>query len=168
MPYRWSAQEHQGNDAFVLNLWTHQSLTGRGLAWFVGPTAALFTLPLFAVIGSAIFWVLLAFFVTAIAAMWWAISVNRAQRQTSEELRLFPERIELDHINPGQQVLEWRDNPYWVQVRFLPEGGPVENYLTLKGIGREVELGAFLSADERETLRHELELKLADARRVSQ
>jgi uncharacterized membrane protein len=35
-------------------------------------------------------------------------------------------------------------------------GGPVEHYLTLKGAGREVEIGAFLSEDERKALHGEL------------
>jgi len=35
-------------------------------------------------------------------------------------------------------------------------GGPVAHYITLKGGGREVEIGAFLSEDERKTLHGEL------------
>ena len=34
--------------------------------------------------------------------------------------------------------------------------GPVANYLTLNGNGREVELGSFLGEDERKELFHEL------------
>jgi uncharacterized membrane protein len=37
-----------------------------------------------------------------------------------------------------------------------PKGGPVEHYVTLKGAGREVEIGAFLSVDERKALFGEL------------
>jgi uncharacterized membrane protein len=35
-------------------------------------------------------------------------------------------------------------------------GGPVPSYLTLRGAGREVELGAFLTQDERVTLERDL------------
>lgn len=41
-------------------------------------------------------------------------------------------------------------------------GGPVANDLTLKGEGREVELGAFLVEDERIVLQGELRARIAD------
>ena len=40
------------------------------------------------------------------------------------------------------------------------EGERVENYVTLKGGGREVEIGAFLSPEERLVLHDELEAQL--------
>jgi uncharacterized membrane protein len=49
-------------------------------------------------------------------------------------------------------------------VTLHEKGGPVPQYLTLRGAGREVELGAFLSEDERLALRAELRRKLADLR----
>jgi len=51
---------------------------------------------------------------------------------------------------------EWQANRYWVTVHLHPKGGPVENYITLRGGDREVELGAFLDAEERANLYNEL------------
>jgi len=64
-------------------------------------------------------------------------------------------------------VLSWEANPYWVEVKLRPEGGKVENYLTLRGAGREVEIGAFLAPDERQVLRRELDDLFAKLRRVA-
>ena len=51
-----------------------------------------------------------------------------------------------------------------MQVRLHQTGGPVPNYLTLKGDGREVELGAFLSEEERLALRDDLHQRLVALR----
>ena len=50
---------------------------------------------------------------------------------------------------PKGKRQDWEANPYWLRVTLHETDGPVPNYLTLKGDGREVELGAFLSEDER-------------------
>ena len=41
--------------------------------------------------------------------------------------------------------------------------GPVPHYVTLKGMGREVEIGAFLSEEERITLYDDLSAALKKA-----
>jgi uncharacterized membrane protein len=48
-----------------------------------------------------------------------------------------------------------------VRLTVHKTGGPVPQYLTLKGNGREVELGAFLTEAERLTLADELNAALA-------
>ena len=45
-----------------------------------------------------------------------------------------------------------------------PTAGPVPNYLTLQGGPREVELGAFLSEEERLALRDEVQAALVRLR----
>ena len=41
-------------------------------------------------------------------------------------------------------------------VNLYKENGPVDKYLTLKGNGREIELGSFLSPEEREKIYSQL------------
>ena len=43
-------------------------------------------------------------------------------------------------------------------------GGPIPHYITLKGAGREVELGAFLSEEERVALHDDLRKRLGELR----
>ncbi|MEM9427548.1 MAG: DUF2244 domain-containing protein [Pseudomonadota bacterium] len=151
MPYCWS----EAPDESTLTLWPHQSMTPRGFSWFIGVTAAMLSLPLLALLGSAVAWVLMAFFLAAIAAIWRAITVNQKALSTRECLRLSETRVDLEHTPPQGPALLWDANPHWVTVN-LRNDGPVEKYLTLRGGGREVELGRFLTPEERETLYDEL------------
>ena len=89
-------------------------------------------------------------------------ALNRSYRDgsTLEILTLRRDRIALIRHNPRGPVQEWQANPYWTIVQIHPTGGPVPNYLTLKGEGREVEVGAFLSEGERIVLKAELDAAL--------
>ena len=157
MPYEWLPPEG-GEDR--LHLWPHRSLTQRGFVWFVGTTAALIAVPLIGILGSPVLWALLPFLVGTIWAIWFALRKNSRDREIVEDLRLSPDRITLVRHGPRGRRQDWEANPYWVRATLHETGGPVPNYLTLKGDGREVELGAFLSEDERIALRGELQSRL--------
>ena len=74
-----------------------------------------------------------------------------------------PESLILTRRDPGRQDRIWRTNPYWVRVG-LRGNGPVEDYLVLTDGRREIELGAFLAPEERQTLRSELDRRLVAVR----
>ncbi|MFN3605991.1 MAG: DUF2244 domain-containing protein, partial [Cypionkella sp.] len=80
-----------------------------------------------------------------------------------EDLTLTPALVTLTRHGPRDRHAQWQANPHWVQVMLHPSGGPVPQYLTLRGAGREVELGAFLTEAERVTLARELRGALARA-----
>ncbi len=166
MPYHWTRSETPETDGPVarLTLWPHQSMTASGFVTFIGATAAMLALPLIMLIGSPITWVLLAFFLATIAGVWFAIMRNRENQSLHEELAIWPDRLRLAHVEPRQRPLEWEANPYWVSVHLHDKGGPVEKYLTLKGSDREVEIGKFLSPEERVALHDELTRVLASLR----
>ena len=130
-------------------------MTADGFAWFIGLTALLLTLPLLAVLGSPVVWVLLIFFVAAVLGIWRAIMANRRHRSLHEVLTVDETRIRLQHVPPKGEPLNWEANLYWTTLQ-LRKDGPVEDYLTLKGEGREVELGTFLTPEERQELFQEL------------
>lgn len=161
MPYEWlppSDGEHR------LQLWPHRSLTQSGFVWFIGLTAALVVLPLLTLIGSPVIWALLPFIAAMLAAIWLALRKNGRDRDIIEDLRLSAGRLSLVRHGPKGRRQDWEVNPYWVRVTLHETGGPVPNYLTLAGEGREVELGTFLSEDERVALRDELHAVLLAVR----
>ena len=161
MPYEWLSSE--GGEA-RLHLWPHRSLTQTGFVWFVGGTAVLISAPLVGVLGTPVLWGLLPFLAAAVWAIWFALRKNGRNRDIVEDLLLSPETIVLVRHGPNGRRQDWQANPYWVRVTLYPTGGPVPHYLTLKGEGREVELGAFLGEEERIALCAELTQRLADLR----
>ena len=121
-------------------------------------------IPLFAVLGTALLWGLLPFIVAVVAGTWWAFGRNWRDADLTEVLTLDPDRIAIRRRDPDGTLRDWEANPYWVSVHIRPTGGPVADYLTLKGGGREVELGAFLVPEERTALATELRHRIAELR----
>lgn len=146
----------------TVHLWPHRSLSARGFVWFIGATAALLALPLLSQLGRASLWGLLPFPLAAIAAIW--IALRRNARTESEDLVLSADEIRLVRHRPGRPDQTFSANPHWVRPALHPTGGPVPDYLTLTGNGRTVELGAFLTPEERRTLHALLSDRLAALR----
>lgn len=160
MPYEWIAPEDpapKSAPAAELHLWPYRSLLRRDFVTFIAATAAMVLLPLIAVMGSPVLWGLLPFFAIAVGGIWYALQRNQKDGEILEELRIWPDRITLDHTHPRRGHLTWEANPYWVQVKLDPHHEKTPNYLTLKGSDRVVELGAFLTEDERAALYDEVD-----------
>jgi uncharacterized membrane protein len=162
MPYRWTPSTP--TEPQSLTLWPHRSLTPRGFVIFVGVTSTLFLLPLLSQLGHPGLWVLLPFLAAALGGVWWALQRNAEDRRITEDLTLTPSEIALIRHGPRAKRQTWAANPHWVRLTLHATAGPVPNYLTLSGNGREVELGAFLTEAERIALKSELEVQLSNLR----
>ncbi|MCT8330525.1 DUF2244 domain-containing protein [Albidovulum sediminis] len=160
MPYEWTRSEASADHPSELRLWPYRSLGPRGFAAFIGATATMLAVPLFAVLGTAVLWGLLPFVVAAVAGMWWALRRSWRDARLTEVLTLGEDRISIRRDEPDGTRRSWDANPYWTSVHLKPAGGPVAQYLTLSGGGREVELGAFLAPEERVALADDLKDRL--------
>ena len=67
------------------------------------------------------------------------------------------------HQEKNKEQKIWEGNPYWTRVSLDIDNPKLKNYLTLTGKGRHIELGAFLSANERIELRDKIQNALAKA-----
>ncbi|MFZ5962831.1 DUF2244 domain-containing protein [Thalassococcus sp. BH17M4-6] len=164
MPYNWTYPTSAPSQE--LQLWPHQSLPPRGFAAFILATFTLATIPLYALLGTALLWGLLPFVLLALSGVYYALRRNDRDRQILEVLTLTPEDVRLVRHNPRGGNQEWQCNTYWTKLAMHEDGGPVPHYVTLSGAGREVEIGAFLSEEERKALYSDLSdrLRMATAR----
>jgi len=156
MPYEWSESETLGGTARRLCLWPHRSLPRRGFAAFILATFALITVPLYPLLGTVVLWGLLPFLLLAVAGIWWGLERSYRDGALREELTIDPEEVHLRRTDPRGATKDWQCQSYWARARMHVTGGPVPHYVTLGGRGREVEIGAFLSEDERKALYGEL------------
>ena len=153
MPYEWlPAAPFETH----LHLWPHRSLPKRGFVWFIGVTAALIAVPLISLLGNPALWFMLPFLAAAVSGVWWALQRSYRDAEIIEDLSLTATRVTLTRHGPRGRTQAWEGNPHWLRVTLYPTSGPVPNYLTLKAEGREVELGAFLTEDERIALCNDL------------
>ncbi len=162
MPAEWLTPE--GAPEQRLHLWPHRSLTNRGFVWFMGGTVALIAFPALLFTGHAALWFLILPALGVVALVWWALRRSTRDGEVLEELVLTRNLARLTRTGPHGARAEWQANPHWVRVTDHATGGPVLHYVTLTGGGREVEIGAFLSEDERIALARELRTRLAALR----
>ncbi len=161
MPYQWSDNADSGGGTQRLTLWPHRSLPRAGFAAVILGCFTAITLPLYGLLGTVLLWGMLPFVLMAVAALWWGLEASYKSGDIEENLVLAPTDLHLVRRNPGGDTQEWHCNAYWARATLHAKGGPVPNYVTLSGNGREVEIGAFLSEDERKALYDDLSRRLA-------
>ena len=157
MPYEWITPTTAPDAPQTeLHLWPYRSLSNQGFVTFIAITATCVTAPLIGLLGTPVLWGILPFMLAAIWAVWFALRYTWKQGETLEQLRLWDDKITLTRHNPKGARQDWEANPHWVRVTDHVKDGPVPHYLTLQGGPREVEIGAFLSQEERVKLRSEI------------
>lgn len=148
-PCLWNTETD--DPVIKLTLWPNRSMHPEGLGvvlWIVGIG---FSLPLIALMGSPVGWGMLPFFMAVLVGLYIALSKNYLDGRLNEVLHIGSGLITIERTEANGEKTCWQANPYWAKPK-LHSDAKIESYLTLSGNGRVVELGAFLSPEEREDL----------------
>ncbi len=165
MPYQWTDVQTSSGQARQLTLWPHRSLPRRGFAAMILMAFVLGTVPLYGLLGTVFLWGILPFILTVVGALWWGLERSYRDGDILETLTIRPGAVvELLHKPARGDIQSWDCNTYWARAELHASGGPVPFYVTLTGNNRTVEIGSFLSEDERKTLFDELVHALDSAR----
>ena len=130
------------------------------MAAFVLATFTLILIPALPLLGSLVLWGVLPFLMLTVWGIYYALCRNRRARHIIEVLTLDANETHLTRTDANWAVQTWDSNRYWTKVTKYENEGPVPHYVTLKGMGREVEIGAFLSEEERISLYDDLQRAL--------
>jgi uncharacterized membrane protein len=147
--------ERTDEPVYHVTLWPNRSLNAiwfRNTMILVIVGTGIGITPL--IIATSNLWMLL-FAIIPVATLYFFFMRNYRDGRLTEELRIYPNVIAVERREPSGKTHRWHANPYWVKVKLQDKH--VENYLTLEGNQRTIELGAFLSPEERLTLKAEID-----------
>ncbi len=147
-----------------ITLWPHRSLQKGGFRWLMGLSAAAMSLPIVALAsapaGGPIALALAPYAVLALGALWLFMRLSYRSGRLTEQVRLWPDAIAVERREPQGTIRRWDANPYWVDIQ-TETTRDIQHYLTLRGSGRRIELGTFLTPEERIRLADELRTRIA-------
>jgi len=144
---------------FEALLYPHRSLGRKGYAILIAGTAAIVSLYgiVFLVIGA---WPIFGFLGGEWMLFWFLFRKHHRGDDRRERIRLYADHLLFERYDRrGGHTVE-RLQPYWLNV-ILERAAAPDNALLLRSHGRTIEVGAFLSAQERRDLASELHAVLA-------
>lgn len=149
---------------FDARLTPNRSLGTRGFAVMmgvVGGTSFGFGLAM-ALLGA---WPVLAFFGLDVALVYLAFRANYRSGRAYEAVTLTDSDLVVRRVDPRGGERVWRFEPSWLKVDMAtpPEHG---SPLTVGARGRSLEIGAFLTPEERLEVAHALRAALQERRRA--
>ncbi|HVO00568.1 MAG TPA: DUF2244 domain-containing protein [Candidatus Cybelea sp.] len=158
-----TAESAAARPIFEALLYPRRSLGKRGYTILIAGTAAIVACygAVFLFLG---YWPVFGFLGGEWALFWYLFSRHYRGDDRKERIRLYADHLLFErHDARGRQVVE-RLQPYWLNVILEREAEP-DNALYLRSHGRQIQVGAFLSPQERRDLARELREVLTRLRR---
>ena len=140
-----------------ITLWPNRSLNKKYFYVVILATFGAMMLTIIPFIGTQTFFVMLPFSLITLIILFLSIILNYQSGELYENIRIWPNLIELKRYEINGTSKEWNANPYWTKVNLYNKGQKIQNYLTLTGNGREVEVGAFLAPNERVEIKKKID-----------
>ena len=147
-----------------MKLLPNRSLSASGTKFVFLIVALGFLLPIVPFIGSPIGSTLTIFSGLTFYLFLLFLQKSFQTGQIFEEILISKTKVIVVHQGKNREKQTWEGNPYWTRVNIEINNPKFKNYLTLVGKGRHIELGSFLSPDERIELRDKIQNALAKAK----
>ena len=154
--------EESNQIRFDAVLQPHASLTPRGFFLLMAAVGLIsFCAGVSFVMAGA--WPVFVFFGIDIALVYYAFKLNYRDARRYETVQLTETTLTVERVAPSGKRERWRFQPYWLQVE-IEDFPASDSALTLRSHGRVVEIGSFLTADEKVDLANALRNELKKLR----
>ncbi len=152
--------EPRDRTLFDAELTPHRSLSPRGFVILMSAVCAIsFAAGLAFYLAGA--WPVVGFLGLDVALIYIAFRINYRRASIQESLRLTRARLTVERVNHWGETKTWHFAPAWLQVAVAgPRPG---RGLVLRSHGRALEIGRFLTLEERQDLAGALRRALARA-----
>ena len=157
-------KERETDMCYEMILWPHRSFAIENVKFLFLIMFLGFTVPILPFLGSSVGLFLLLFSMATLVIFGSFFIQSYADSSLKEIVKISPKEISVTRVEPNGEKNFWKANSYWAKIKLYPQGEIVENYLTLCGNNREIELGAYLSPNERTLVRERLEIALNRAK----
>ncbi|MCT4655592.1 MAG: DUF2244 domain-containing protein [Cohaesibacter sp.] len=153
----------EGRVFFHASLHPHRSLSRKGFIVLIAFIAIIMA------VVSAYFWSLGAWPIIGFAgldvlAIWWAFRANYRDGRILEKILLTRDVFRLARYDAKGRERCYDFNPYWAKLETVSEKEEGMTRLSLRSHGREIEIGSFLNAPDRESLADALQKALLQAK----
>jgi uncharacterized membrane protein len=145
-----------------LTLWPHRSMDKKTFYNLMIVLSGAMMIPVIPFIGKTGIFLVLPFSSVTLLLLFFFIMLNYRAGRLYESIKIWPDLIEVRRFEVNGIDKNWCSNPYWTKVKLYEKNQKVENYLTLSGGGREVEIGSFLAPSERIEVKNKIENIMRD------
>jgi uncharacterized membrane protein len=108
-------------------------------------------------------WPVLPFTGLELALLWWALRQINASAEDFEKITLEAERLTIE-TRRGALLQRHTFHPYWAQLQFDQPPGHQQRRLLIRSHGKEVEVGCWLTEEQKSLLGNELKKNLGAVR----
>ncbi len=104
-------------------------------------------------------WPVLGFLGLDILLIYYAFRVSYHRARMYETVRLTENELAVEKVDPKGRTVRWEFQPYWLRVG-VEESSRRDAALTLRSHGKTLEIGAFLTPEEKRDVARALEVEL--------
>ena len=136
---------HKGQSPLFSALLTpHRSMGDRGMRWVIAFTAVMVSIPglTFYAMGA---WPVVGLLGLDVLILWWALSASLKSGEAYEEITLWPDALDIRHVNARGKQTALSFNPFYVRLSVIRDSEGRVMALRLLTRGRESEIGRFLT-----------------------